>query len=208
MTALPLPLCIVMENAINGLLALDENSRQNAVPLSGKTLKIELSDLNLSFFFCISGQQDILIMSYGENPDVVICASSVNLAKMSTLEDANRMVLNQDVTITGDVATVSKVQEFFASVHIDWEEHLSRLTGDLIAHKISSGLRAGASWIRNSVKSLSSDVSEYARYEAEWLPDNHESDGFIKQVNQLRNDVDRLEAKIKRLVHKLNSQKH
>ena len=208
MTALPLPLCIVMENAINGLLALDENSRQNAAPLSGKTLKIELSDLNLSFFLSISGRQDILIMSYGENPDVVIRASSINLAKMSTLEDANRMVLNQDVNISGDVATVSKVQEFFASVHIDWEEHLSRLTGDLIAHKISSGLRAGASWLRNSVKSLSSDISEYARYEAEWMPDSHESDGFIKQVNQLRNDVDRLEAKMKRLVHKLNSQKH
>jgi len=192
-----------MESAINGLLALDENAKDNAQPLTGKTIKIELTDLRLSFFLCISNRQHIMIMSYGEDADVIIRASSVNLAKMSTMEDANRMVLNQEVIITGDVGTVSQVQEFFASIHIDWEEHLSRLTGDIVAHKIGSTFRVGVSWLRKSAKSLAQDVSEYSRYEAEWLPDNHENVSFVNQVNQLRNDVDRLEARIKRLIHKI-----
>jgi len=205
MTSLPLPLCIAMESTLNGLLSLDEYSRENARPLTGKTIKIELTDLSLAFYLSISNRQHVMILSYAEDPDVVIHATSINLAKMSTMEDANRMVLNQEVNISGDVSTVSQVQAFFSSIHIDWEEHLSRLTGDMIAHKIGNIVRDGVSWLQSSSKSLLDDVSEYVRYEAEWLPDDHENQVFISQVNQLRNDVDRLEARIKRLVHQMHA---
>lgn len=204
-SALPIPLCVVMESAINGLLALDEQARDNAKSLSGKTLQVILSDLGVTFYIGVTHQQDLQILSYAEQPDVVIRATSINLAKMSTMDDANRMVLNQDVTISGDVGTVSQVQAFFASVHIDWEEHLSRLTGDMIANKIGSSLRAGVAWLRGSAKSLAEDASEYARYEAQYLLDKQEGEDFVEQVNQLRNDVDRLEAKIKRLAHLLKT---
>jgi len=205
MMSLPIPICVVMESSINGLLALDEYSRENAAPLSGKLIKIEITDLNVAFYLSISNRQQVMVLSYGEDADVEIRATSVNLAKMSMMEDANRMVLNQDVLIHGDVGTVSQVQAFIASIHIDWEEHLSRLTGDMIAHKIGSSFRAGAAWLRQSAKSFAQDMSEYARYEAEWLPDQEEGEEFAAQVNQIRNDVDRLEARVKRLVHKLKS---
>jgi len=207
MTSLPVPLCIVMESAINGVFTLDENYKDNAKHLSGKTIKIELIDLGVCFFICVSSQHRILVLSYSEDPDVLIRGTSVNLAKMSTMDDANRMVLSREVSISGDVGTVSQVQEFFASINIDWEEHLARLIGDLPAHKIGTGLRDGVAWLRQSMKSLAQDVSEYARYESEWLPNQYEDDDFTAQVNMLRNDVDRFEAKLKRLLHKIELQK-
>jgi len=204
MTTLPIPLCMALETALNAMLRLDEEHTQKAAPLTGKTIQFDISDLGLRFYLAFTNRQTIQVLSFHEDPDVTIIGTSVNLAKMSSMEDANSMVLSQQVTISGDVGTVSQVEKYLAAIDIDWEEHLSRLTGDLLAHKIGNGVRSAMAWLQGTAKSLSDDVSEYARYEAEWLPDTYQRDQFVSAVNQIRNDVDRLEARIKRFAHKLS----
>lgn len=203
MNALPVPVCVLLESSLNAVLSLDESWHEQANTLLGKLVKLEVTDLQLAFYLFFNDNLKIQVLSYHENPDVLIQASSVNLAKMSMVEDAHAMVLNRDVIITGDVATVAQVEKFFASIEIDWVEHLSRLTGDMVATKVEQAVKSARAWLKQSADSLANNVSEYAQYEAEWLPDQHQVQKFIADVSTLRNDVDRFEARIKRLKHKL-----
>jgi ubiquinone biosynthesis protein UbiJ len=89
---------------------------------------------------------------------------------------------------------------------IDWEEHLSHLTGDIVAHKMGNLVRGIFSWGKQTTKILSQDAAEYLQEESRELPNRREVDAFLKNIDILRSDVDRLEMRVSRLSGRLQKQ--
>ena len=90
-------------------------------------------------------------------------------------------------------------------LEIDWEEHLSRLTGDIIAHQIGNTVRGLFRWGERSAEHLGQDAADYLQEETDILPVPWEVEGFIEEVDTLRSDIDRLEARVKRLQRMLEA---
>ena len=84
-------------------------------------------------------------------------------------------------------------------IDIDWEEHLSRVTGDVLAHQVGNVARGMLEWGRNTLDTVSRDVAEYLHEESRDLPTRGEVDEFLARIDTLRLDVDRLEARVQRL---------
>lgn len=103
--------------------------------------------------------------------------------------------------------------EILEALDIDWEEHLSHLTGDLVAHKVGNLVRDVFAWGKQAADTLGQDVAEYLQEENEALPNRDEVENFLSQVDVMRTDVDRMEARVQRLQSRLlalkenNSQK-
>ena len=82
----------------------------------------------------------------------------------------------------------------------DWEEELSRLVGDVAAHRLGSVARGLADWGLKAADTLALDAGEFLTEESRQIPTRYELEEFLDAVDTMRNDVDRLEARLDRLV--------
>lgn len=89
----------------------------------------------------------------------------------------------------------------FVLRHLSWdvEEDLSRLVGDIAAHRIANTLRAFTAWQKQAALNLAENTAEYLRDETGVLPSPQEIATFSGAVDTLRDDVARLEARLQRL---------
>ena len=205
MIKLPVAVCAVLESAINGLLQLDDAGTHGLAPLHGKVVGLQISDFSIELLLLFGDDDTVTVMGqYDNKVDAWIKGSSVSLTRMGLLENPNDLVLSGDVVIEGDVDAAGAVRRFLNTINIDWEEHLSRLTGDIVAHQVGRTTRGLLKWLSDASVSLRTDMSEYLRYETGLVADVDEVAGFLQQVDQTRNDVERLQVRISRLQDKVN----
>ena len=90
-------------------------------------------------------------------------------------------------------------QAVLNAMDIDWEENLSTLTGDVIAHQLGNMAKRTGQAIRYSRDTLEKDIGEYLQEELRMLPTRIETENFSAAVTRISIDADRLNARIKRL---------
>ena len=118
-----------------------------------------------------------------------------------------RQLFSGNVRIEGDDQTAHRFSEALGGLDIDWEEQLSHITGDIAAHEIGRGLRALAREGKRIGRSSGDNLSEYLTEEARLLPHRFEVDDFLSEVDALRDDVERLAARITLLEQKRRGEK-
>ena len=99
----------------------------------------------------------------------------------------------------GDIALATRLQRIVTRMDVDLEEALAQRIGDIPAHELSRGLRGLGDWMRAAGTALLTDVSEYLRYEAGATPVAEDVERFSNAVDAIRDDVERLEARVARL---------
>jgi ubiquinone biosynthesis protein UbiJ len=101
--------------------------------------------------------------------------------------------------VEGQTDLAQELGELLGGIEVDWEEQLSRLVGDPVAHQVGSGLRSAGRWGRHSAETLTQNLGEYLQEEARLLPSRNEVAAFLDDIDRLRDDVERLAARIARI---------
>lgn len=198
-SALPTAIAAAMETAINQLLQLDAETLARIRRLQGKVIAIELRGLNVSFYL-IPDDHGLNVFSHFEGePDTVLRGTPLSMARMGLASRASDVLLSGEVEISGDVELGQQVRNILDDLDVDWEEHLSHLSGDIVAHQLGEVVRGVIAWGRKTVDILGRDAAEYLHEESRELPTRDEVDEFLHEVDVLRTDVDRTEARIARL---------
>ena len=109
------------------------------------------------------------------------------------------------MTIEGDAAVGREFQTALARLDIDWEEQLSRLVGDAAAHQVGRFWHGFQAWGQRASATLRRDGGEYLQWELRVLPPRPAVEQFLSAVDALREDTDRLAARIERLRRRLAS---
>ncbi len=78
----------------------------------------------------------------------------------------------------------------------DLEEELSTVLGDVPAHEMGRFAKLTLGWTRRAVATTVTNVAEYFAHERQDLVPRNEADPFLAGVDAVREDVDRLEARI------------
>ena len=191
-------LAAALETALDLYLKQDPGALQRCAEMDGKVIALDVTGLDLSLYF-MPGADGILVAGHYEGEaDTRLRASPLGFARLSLgpREDA---LFEGAVDIQGDTETGQQFQDILSAVDWDWEEQLSRITGDVIAHQTGKLARKATQFIKNSRNTLQQDVSEYLQEEVRLLPARTEVDYFLEEVDQLRADVDRLSARVDRL---------
>ncbi len=189
-----------IETAFNRYLALDPEAFTRLANMEGKIIAIEIKGLNESLYL-FPGDDGIMVLSdFDGDADTTLSGTPLALAKLSLSEDAAAVLFSGDVTITGDTRLGHQFKKILAQVNIDWEEQLSRVVGDITAHQIGNALRGFGQWFDRSKHAMELDVGEYLQEESRLLPAKAEIDRFIHQVDELRESVDRLQARVQKLI--------
>ena len=103
------------------------------------------------------------------------------------------------VHIEGDAEVAQTFSELLQAAQPDLEEELSRVVGDVAAHQIGNAARTALGFARRAHDTLLQNVSEYLQEEGRDVPNRTEAEEFLHGVDRLRDDVDRLEARLKLL---------
>jgi len=101
--------------------------------------------------------------------------------------------------IEGDAEVAQKFRELLAQAQPDFEEELSRVIGDVAARQVANFARGFLDWGRKAGGSLATNVAEYLQEEGRDLPTRTETEEFLAGVDRLRDDAERLEARLARL---------
>ncbi|MGM0593574.1 MAG: ubiquinone biosynthesis accessory factor UbiJ [Pseudomonadota bacterium] len=187
-----------LEQALNAALALDEKSARRLQRLDGKVVAVELSGTGLRLHMQPTGNRLRLMGHYGGEADTTLRGAPFSMLRMG-LGRTGEGLFKGGVEIDGDVELGTRFQQIFEKLDIDWEEHLSRLTGDIIAHQLGTTVRGLFAWGERSAEHLGEDIADYLQEERDALPVGWEVEHFIAAVDTLRSDTDRLEARVKRL---------
>lgn len=196
---LPAVLLEAFENGFNRLLSLDPDVGSNLKPLLGKVIAIKIKPFDWTLY-CFPHHGGIqLLERFDGEPDTVIIGTAPALLSIALSDSPLSILTRQDVVIEGDTDVGRGFQAFFEHLDFDPEEHVSHYTGDVIAHRIGQVVRSRRSWTQSIVKKLELDIKEFLQYETRDLPAQTETNHFFEDVDTLRSDEDRLEARIQRL---------
>lgn len=199
---LPVALEGALEAALNAALALDPHTTERLTRLQGRVIGIELRNTPLSFYVTPTAEGLRVSGRFAGEPDTLLKGSLAGFAAMGSGKAGGGM-FSGEVTIHGDVELGQHFKAILDRLEIDWEEHLSHLTGDLIAHQLGSGLRSLSGWLKRSGGFLGEDLRDYLQEESRVLAHPIEVNDFLGAVDTLRADTDRLAARIELLRQRL-----
>lgn len=194
------PLVKPLQIAINRYLAYDPEVPKQLAAMQGKVVELHFLILDLSVYIVINADDLDICDDYTGVVDTTISGSPIALAMMGMQQSSTSSLFSGEVTIDGDLELGTKFQAFLDNIEVDWEEPLSQLSGDVVAQQMGDVLRGVASWLQQSTETNSLNVSEYLREEQAVLPSKYEVERFKREVDDVRLSVDRLEAKVQRLI--------
>ena len=178
--------------ALNHLLQGAEWARARLAPFAGKTLRLTLPPLQLDFV--VDGDGFLAETANSEPFDVAIDLPAAPLLALRGVEAATR-----DARISGSADFADALGFVLRNLRWDFEEDLSKGVGDIAAHRIAKQLRTLGAWQQDATQRLGENLVEYLTEEQPTLVRPTEVRAFGKSVEQLREDVDRLEQRLARL---------
>lgn len=178
---------------INHLLAHEQWARDRLVPFAGQRARFRLAPLpDLVVEIDESG---LVAAATAEDVALTLTIPPAALPRIIARDEA---ALRQ-VGLDGDAALASTIQFLFQNLRWDLEEDLSRVVGDVVAHRMAGAARAFAAWQRQAAGRLGENFAEYLKDEAGLLMHAYELEAFAREVDEVRDAVERLDKRIRRL---------
>ncbi len=196
---LPLPLLFALQRGLDFALDNDELTRESLSSLDGKVICISVLQPSIKVYLLIVNRRIEIAREFDADVDTTIEGS---ISALLSLQKANDALYTKEVLITGDSHVANELKAIVSNIDIDFEELLSGLTGDTVAHQLGRLGRGFSSWLSGSSDSLQNNVSEYLQEEVEFLAPNSEVDRFCSDVDEVRSQYDRLQARIQLLEQK------
>lgn len=198
----PLPVGLVlkvMEHAVNRLLQMDVEQGASLAILEGRTVGVDTRLPALLFYITVADNRVSISSIKPEKVDATLTGTPISLAKLAMSDDP-AAIFSGDVKISGDAEVGKALAKVLERIEIDWEEELSRYSGDVLAHQVGNAVRGVRAWVGSVLESAQLNTGEYLTEELQVLPVKYELDSFMSDVDELRADAERLEMRVKRLL--------
>ena len=130
-----------------------------------------------------------------ERADAVIEGTPLSFLRLAT-DDAARSIRAGGMDVRGDAEVAEGFRRLLEAARPDFEEEVSRFTGDAAAHYLAGFARDAAAFGRRAGDTLARNTAEYLTEESRDLPVRVEVEEFLEDVDRLREAVDRLESRV------------
>jgi len=166
--------------------------------LQGRTLAVRIEGTPWSGLVESTGQTLRLVRNAAVAAHATITGAPLSLLALAGA-DPQAVIARGDVRIEGDAEIAQQFRELGMLLRPDLEAGMSRLLGRSAAHIAMMGLRAARDWTRSTAWTTTQNVAEYLAHERGDLVSRAEAEHFLRGVDQLREQFDRLEARLKQL---------
>jgi ubiquinone biosynthesis protein UbiJ len=183
---------------LNRNIAESTPARELCAKLEGTVVAVRVRDTALAAYFVVDDDALDVVASMPAEPDVVICGSIITLAKMAG-QSGEAAIRDGSLELTGDAELAGQFQQLLTYARPDVEEELSAVVGDVAAHRLGEIARGVSRWGRSARSTMGENIREYLQEESRDAPSRYEVDQFASDVGTLRDDVDRIEARLNQI---------
>ncbi|MGQ0798629.1 MAG: ubiquinone biosynthesis accessory factor UbiJ [Pseudomarimonas sp.] len=193
------PLGRALEMVINRALALDPETSERLVALNGRRIELHLQAPRLAMSVTVDGQRLRVgpVRSDGE-PDLSLRATAGALFAMLLPENARTVPVGA-LKISGDAELAQRMQRLLRDFSPDLDAALAGVFGDIIGVQIARALRTAFASASAGAKRFAQDSADYLTEERKDVVSKVEQAIFFDEVDDLRDGVDRLAARVERL---------
>lgn len=198
MPSLPYVLALrAVESLVNQALRFDPATRQRLATLAGKSVYIETEAPRLSVMVQIRDGRIRLTPEAEQHPHATVEAHSVALLKLALSKQPQ--LIGGPLRVHGQVQVIEQLHAIGRQLDIDWEEPLAMLFGDSASHQLGQQMRGLFGFARKAAQTFLMNSGEFLQQEQDLLPVRWEVESFIDESQDLRADLERLEARTRRL---------
>ena len=191
----------VIETSLNTLINDDPNLGRRLARLKGQVIQVHLKEIDKTLTFVFSQQIDVLA-NYEGQPD---CYLSLHLSVLPELrEQANitKLIKQDKLVLEGDIQLAQKFSQLMTDCKPDIEEWLSRVTGDVVAHTVVQGAKNFGSLLQSQFSKHQNHVAQVLTEEWRIAPAPLEIAYFCDQVDDVKSQAARFEAKLSAFLEK------
>ena len=183
---------------VNRQIKATTPARELCAELDGKVMAVRVKDTGLVMYLFVCPDEIAIFSDFDGDPDVAITGSILSLARLAgpNGEDAIR---DGSLELIGDAEIAQAFQKLLSYGKPDIEEELSGVIGDVAAHRVGEVARSIGDWGREAGATLRQNITEFLQEERRDLPSRYEVETFTRKVDELRDDVARVEARLKQL---------
>jgi ubiquinone biosynthesis protein UbiJ len=194
-----------VEHGINRVLQMDSTALPRLDRLSGKVVAVECTSPAFDLYILPSDEGLMLAAHWEGGADVTLRAPAASLMRLAMSKDKNAVLHSPQVELEGESAVLLELTGILQDLELDWEYELQRWLGPVAAPLIGGHLRSSARWSAASLASLSQNVADYLAEESRTLVGKREAEARFAELDQTKQDLERLEARFERLAQSLKS---
>jgi ubiquinone biosynthesis protein UbiJ len=183
------------EKLVNRHIAASSRARGLLAELSGRSMEVRFAATPLRVRLSATAEGLSIRAAAEEASDAVIEGTPLSFLRLAT-GDAAQSIRAGGTEVHGDAEIADGFRKLLAAARPDFEEELSRLTGDVAAHTLAGFARDALDFGRRARDAIARDAAGYLTEESRDLPVRVEVEEFLADVDRLREAVDRLDARL------------
>jgi ubiquinone biosynthesis protein UbiJ len=179
--------------ALNHLLTQNSWALLRLQKFAGKTARFHIAPFSFVYTVRESGLLDAADPE--ANADAVCDIAPSLLPRLALKDEAAR----NEIRSEGDAALLAEI--FFLSQNLHWDaaEDLSKFAGDIAAERIVRTAKNTTQQLQDGAENFAEALVEYWTQEQPLIAQPPRIVAFTRQVDTLRDDLARLEQRVKRL---------
>lgn len=179
--------------AVNHVLRSAPLAMERLARHAGRTAEFRFGPL--AFALTVQTTGEVTPAVRGAARDLHVRVSPFLMPRLAAGEEA----AFRDIEMQGDMEFAQEISYLARNLSWDVEEDLSRVVGDIAAHRIAGAGRAVAHWGRDAALRTAQGAAEYWTEESPLIASRVKVQGFVREVEALREALDRLEKRIERI---------
>ncbi len=187
-----------LEAAMARLLRLDPGTRRLLRPLAGRIVAVELIPPGVRFCLSPTTETVLVLDRCPRSPDVVLRGGPAGFLRLLVAERPETGLFQGAVEVEGDMDTAKRLQNLLRRLDLDWEGWLAQTAGE----RAAAAARGLVAWHRHAWRTFQWNLAEFLQEETRALPAPLEAEALYRRIGELRDDVERLEARLQRLRRK------
>ncbi len=194
----PAPLSIV-EQLLNGHVQESTAALDLLSSMRGKSLAIDIEGPGITIV--LLADEDRLRLEPLRDTPATATVRGTPLAILASLRgDALSGYQDSGIAVSGDAETAEAFSTLLRLARPDLEEQLSLVLGDVVAHQVGNAVHNVHSWGKQALAACGLNTTEYLQEESQQLPTRVEVEGFFAEIERLRDDAERVAARINRYI--------
>ena len=187
----------LIEAELNRCVGESTAARDLLARLDGTSFAVHVEGLGVTGVLHAEGEH-LRVDSDAASATATLSATPLDLLRLLRADGVSG-VKRTRASLSGDLEVADRYARMLKLARPDLEGEVARWVGDVPAHALGEAVRGLAAWFGRAGAALRMNTAEYLQEESRTLPAPLEAQAFYSDVERLRDDVERLAARLARL---------
>ncbi|ADN00503.1 ubiquinone biosynthesis protein UbiJ [Dickeya dadantii] len=192
-------LTAALETALNQLLFRDRSMKAARQRLHGKTLRVEVAELDTPLVLVFSENRLDVMSQWSAQPDCLLQTRLSALVKLRDRQQLSALMRSGELVLEGDIQVAQQFVTLLDLAEFDPAEWLSPWLGDVVAEGVSQAAGNVAGALMRSACRRQQALSETVTEEWRLAPGKLEGLWFADEVDALAQSAETLSDRLAKL---------